>query len=137
MEIMKIKILTLSLVKEACEALTVNFGRSGAYHGQGFNLNVRETIYQQSLSTTFGILPCSFTISSHSKTHCISDEFLKDQEKFMISMALKESMKVSGSESETPVTRSEKKVTETSSSKACEDPTGQHSAGNLTTGLDV
>ena len=53
----------------------------------------------------------------------------------MINMAL--SMKASGSESETPVASSEKKITETSSSKACEDTTGQHSAGNSTTGLDV
>ena len=81
-------------------------------------------------STTFGISPCSFTSSSHSKKHCINDEFLKEQEQFMINMALKESMKASGSESETPVARSEKKVT-------FEDPTGQHSAENSTTGLDV
>ena len=46
-------------------------------------------------------------------------------------------MKASGSESEIPVARSEKKVTETSSSNVCEDPTGQHSAGNSTTGLEV
>ena len=46
-------------------------------------------------------------------------------------------MKASGSENEAPVPRSEKKVTETSSSKACKDSTGQHSAGNSITGLDV
>ena len=55
----------------------------------------------------------------------------------MINRALKESMKASCSESKTPAAKSEKKVTETSSSKTCEDPTGQHSARNSTTDLDV
>ena len=55
----------------------------------------------------------------------------------MINRALKESMKARGSESETPVAKSEKKVTETSSSKTCKDATGQHLAGNSTTDSDV